>query len=422
MLPKTSIKNIQNIYNEFPKQFWTLITASFIDRLGGALLFPFFTLYVTEKFGVGMTQIGLLFGVFSVSAMIGGMLGGVLTDRFGRKITLILGLVASALSSVVMGLINTLDVFIIFAMVSGIFSEVGGPAHQAMVADLLPDKQRAQGFGIFRVVFNLAVAIGPAIGGLLASKSYLLLFICDAITSLITAIIVAISMHETKPEESGETKHESIGQTFRGYVEVLHDSTFMAFIAVGILMVLVYVQMNSTLPVYLRDFHGINARGFGYILSLNAGMVVLFQFYITRKIKDLSPMPMMAIGCVLYAIGFSMYGFFASYTAFLIAMVIITIGEMIVSPVSQALVAYLSPENMRGRYMALSGFNWMIGFAIGPLLAGLVIDYIDARWVWYGAGIIGLITAASYLLLQNKVASRQASKGEAPAEPVSPDT
>ncbi len=420
MLPKTSISNIKSIYNEFPKQFWTLIAASFIDRLGGALLFPFFTLYVTEKFGVGMTQIGLLFGVFSISGMIGGILGGVLTDRFGRKITLILGLVASALSSVVMGLINTLDVFIIFALVSGIFSEIGGPAHQAMVADLLPNKQRAQGFGIFRVVFNLAVAIGPAIGGLLASKSYLLLFICDAITSLITAIIVAVSMRETKPEESGETKHESIGQTFRGYIEVLHDSTFMAFIAVGILMVLVYVQMNSTLPVYLRDFHGINARGFGYILSLNAGMVVLFQFYITRKIKDLSPMPMMAIGCVLYAIGFSMYGFFASYTSFLIAMVIITIGEMIVSPVSQALVAFLSPENMRGRYMALSGFNWMIGFAIGPLLAGLVIDYIDARWVWYGAGIIGLITAVSYLLLQNKVASRIVSKGESTDDPVSP--
>ena len=96
------------IYDEYPRQFWVLIMGSFIDRLGGALLFPFFTLYITRKFGVGMTTVGVIFGVFSISSVVGSMFGGALSDRLGRKGLLLFGLVMSALSSLVMGSVNDL--------------------------------------------------------------------------------------------------------------------------------------------------------------------------------------------------------------------------------------------------------------------------------------------------------------------------
>jgi MFS family permease len=171
-------------------------------------------------------------------------------------------------------------------------------------------------------------------------------------------------------------------------------------------MIIVYVQMNSTLPVFLRDLHGISPLRFGYILSVNAGMVVLFQFWITRRISEKPAMVMMAIGTGFYLIGFSMYGFVAGFPLFLLAMIIITVGEMIVTPVAQAIVARLAPEDMRGRYMAMHGFSWTIPFAIGPLFAGYITDYIDPNWVWYASGIVSLLAIIGYLGLYLKSGAR----------------
>ncbi|HBA92292.1 MAG TPA: hypothetical protein DCZ08_11305, partial [Anaerolineaceae bacterium] len=158
----------------------------FIDRLGGALLFPFFSLYLTRKFQIDMTQVGLIFGLFAISSFIGSMVGGALTDRWGRKSILLFGLSMSGLSSVLMGVIDALPIFMVVTLVVGILSDVAGPAYQSLVADLLPEEKRAQGFGILRVVANLAVVIGPLVGGFLAARSYLILFITDATTSVIT--------------------------------------------------------------------------------------------------------------------------------------------------------------------------------------------------------------------------------------------
>ncbi len=394
------IQNLKNLYNEYPKQFWVLISATFIDRLGGALLFPFFSLYITRKFGVGMTEVGVLFGIYAISGVLSSVIGGALTDRMGRKGLLLFGLVMSALSALLMGIVNEFILFIVVTVVVGLLADVGFPAQQAMIADLLPEEKRTEGFGVLRVVANLAVTFGPMIGGFLAARSYLLLFILDAIASLTTAVILYFTLRETHQPTAAEEEQESMLQTFSGYFQVLRDSAFTWFMVASMLSVLVYMQMNTTLSVYLRDVHNVPEQGYGYILSLNAAMVVLFQFPITRRISKYRPMSIMVIGTLFYAFGFGMYGFVSIFAMFLVAMVIITIGEMLVSPVSQAIVARLAPEDMRGRYMATYGFSWIIPAAIGPLFAGVVMDNLDPRWVWYAAGIIGLIAAGAFYLLE----------------------
>jgi MFS family permease len=392
-------ERLGKVYAEYPRAFWTLVTVTFIDRLGGALLFPFFALYITSKFGVGMTEVGILFALFSVSGFIGVLLGGALSDRLGRKGMVIFSLISTSVSSVIMGLVDSLTAFFMLALVVGIFTDAGHPAYQAMVADLLPEEKRAEGFGIIRVVFNLSVAIGPAIGGFLASRSYLALFITDAIISLISAFIIWRAMPETKPEPEHDHVPESMMSTFRGYGKVMRNTLFLLFITAGVLSGFAYMNMNTTLGVYLRDSHGIPESGYGFILSLNAAMVVLFQFWITRRIRSFAPMIVMAVGTLLYAIGFAMYGFVSTYVLFLMAMVVITIGEMLIAPVSQAQVARFAPADMRGRYMAIAGFSFGIPYAIGPLLAGFLLDNTQPEVLWWAAGIVGLLSVMVYLQL-----------------------
>jgi len=409
------LENARSLYNEYPRTFWTLIVITFVDRVGGAMLFPFFALYLTNKFNIGMTKVGVLFAAFSISSFIGSMLGGALTDKFGRKGIIIFGLIASSLSTLLMGIVNAYEAFFFIAIFVGVLADTSGPARQAMIADILPEEKRPQGYGIFRVAFNLSVVIGPAIGGILAARSYLLLFITDAVVSLITAALVFRFIPETKPEASPDQPQESVAGSFSGYLRVMRDGAFMLFLGASILMALVYMNMNTTLGVYLRDSHGIPEAGYGWLLSLNAAMVVLFQFPITRRIENAPPFIMMAVGMILYAIGFAMYGFVSVYALFMLAMVIITIGEMIIAPVGQALVAKFSPEDMRGRYMAVFGFSWAIPFAVGPYLAGLVLDNYDPNWLWYIAGFVGVLATLAYLALHRRMQSQEQENEIQPA-------
>ena len=396
---------------------WVLVAVGFVDGIGGTLLFPYFSLYITHKFSVGMTEAGLLLGIFSITGLIGSMVGGALTDKFGRKSIMLFGLVFSAVSALSMGLVNNLTAFYLLAVVVGLLSNVGGPANQAMIADILPEKQRATGFGIMRVAGNFTWIIGPTIGGLVASHSYLALFIIDTVFSLITAALVFKFIQETKPETPEGHVQESFGQTMRGYLLVLKNKLYLAFILVSILMLLVYTQMYSTLSVFMRDYRGIDPQGYGLTLSISAVLVIVAQFWVTRKTKDYSPMLMMAAGTFFYMIGFTMFGFIKPLWLFIVAVLIITVGEMIVVPTGQALVARFAPEDMRGRYMATYGLAWTIPQTIGPTAAGVILDNYNPNWVWYLGGIISAIAIFGFILLHRHISLSQSSNRETESIP-----
>lgn len=397
------LNKITATYHEYPRTFWMMILVNFIDRLGGSLLFPFFALYLTKRFNVGMTEVGVLFAVFFISGFIGAFPGGALTDRFGRRGIIIFSLLATSLSTLLMGFVDTFQLFIIVAFVSGIFTDVGGPAYEAVFMDVLPEEKRASGFGIRRVAFNLAIVAGPAIGGFIAARSYLALFIIDAIVSSLVALLVFYLIPETKPALAEGAKQESTAETFIGYLSVLRDGRFMAFVGACLLAWLVYMNMNTTLGVYLRDSHGVQESGYGWLISLNAAMVVLMQFPITRRIEKRPPMLMMALGTMFIAVGLGMYGIVATYWLFAVAMAILTIGEMVTVPIANAVVASFAPEDMRGRYNFIYGNSWGLSFAIGPYFAGLIMDNYDPDLLWYACAVIGLISVLTFLWLHWRV-------------------
>jgi MFS family permease len=395
--------NLNKIYHEFPRRFWVVVAVSFIDRIGGTLLFPFFALYITQRFGVGMTQAGVVLGMFSVFSLLGGMFGGALTDRFGRRRLILFGLIFSALSTLSLGLVNDYALLLPVAAVIGLLADVAGPAHQAMIADILPEEKRQEGFGILRVVANISWIIGPVIGGFVADRSFFALFVIDAIISCIVAVLFYILIPETKPEPHPDAEHETLLQTFGGYRRALQDYSFVAFILASILMGLVYQQMYHTLSVYLRDVHGISPQGYGVLLTFSAVTVILFQFWTTRVIKTRPPFLMMALGVIFYAIGFGMFALVTLYLLFGAAIVVITIGEMIVMPTSSALAAHFAPEEMRGRYMAVFGLTYLVPSIFGPAAAGFILDNYNPNLVWVLGSILCVVSALCFYALHARL-------------------
>ena len=177
------LTRLRRTYAEFPRLFWIIVLTLFIDSIGSTLLFPFFALYITQKFGVGMTQAGILLGMSSLFGLIGSMVGGALTDTFARRRLILFGLVFSALSSLLFGFAADVRTLYILVVVVGLLSRISIPAQDAMMADILPEAKRPEAFGITRAVGNFSWIIGTALGGLIAARSFLALFLLDAVLS-----------------------------------------------------------------------------------------------------------------------------------------------------------------------------------------------------------------------------------------------
>lgn len=408
------------VYHDYPRLFWVVVGISFVDRVGGTMLFPFFALYITQKFDVGMMQAGFLLGMMSLFGLFGGMIGGALTDRLGRKALILFGLIFSALSTLTFGLVTEISMMYPLVIIVGLIGNISHPAHDAMIADILPEQKRQEGFGILRVVGNLAWIIGPVIGGFVAGNfDFFYLFVIDAVISCIVAALFFRMLPETKPQAKHEEgaphpEPESMGQTVLGYFKVFRDFAFLAFIVANMLMLLVYQQMYGTLSVFLRDVHGLDPQNYGILMTFSAITVVIFQFSVSRWLRNKPPFLMMGLGSIFFMLGFSMFGFVTVYALFGFALVVITIGEMIVFPVSQGLAANFAPEAMRGRYMAVFGLSWAIPQTVGMGAAGYILDNFNPYLLWYIGGGLAALSALSYYVLHLRLHKQERFARRAP--------
>jgi MFS family permease len=402
-------EKIQKTYNDFPRLFWVVVLTRFIDALGDTLLYPFFALYVTQKLGVGMTEAGLLLGTKSLFALFGSTVGGALADRFGRRNVILFGLVLSALTSLSLGVVDNIRLMFPLVIIVGLFASVANPAHEAMLADILPEAKRQEGYGILRVVFNYAWIFGTAAGGLIATRSFLALFIIDGVISCIVAAILFRLLPETKPKPREDVPHqeETLWQTLKGYRVVLRDLAFLGFVVAGMFALIVYIQQYASLAVYLRDVHGIDSRGYGIILSVTGLQVVLFQFWISRRIRLRPPFLMMALGAVVFAVGVFLYGIVTGFVMFVLAAIIVCFGEMVYFPTSQVVTAGFAPKNMRGRYMAVAGYIVSIPNILGPAAAGYILDNFNPDLLWVLGGILCLGSALGYFALHNRLGEQE---------------
>lgn len=391
-------------FKTFPPQLWLLCLGALLTSIGNAAVFPFFTVYLNQKLGASMTLVGALLSLNSFLSLFSQTIGGELADRWGRKSTILLGLATGAVVWLWMGTVRSIVAIIPVLIAAGLIGNLSGPATQSMIADLIPSERRTEAYSLQRIAVNLGFAIGPAIGGFIATRSYVLLFISAAVLVLIVAFIFALFIRETKPE--GEPILAVDPQNGNGYKAVLKDRLFMAFCLLSILSMLGYAQIMTTLPVYMKKWHNISEAYFGTLMSINGGMIVLLQFPIARLVEPFNKAISLAVGSLIYAFGFTMVGFSGAFYLFAISMAVITLGELVIAPVSTAFTADLAPEHLRGRYMGVSGLTWGISFALGALVGGAAMDRIDPRFIWFGSGVLSALAGIGFIVIKQFVKRR----------------
>jgi MFS family permease len=232
-----------------------------------------------------------------------------------------------------------------------------------------------------------------------AARSVLAIFVIDAIVRGLVAILVWRLVQETKPGKAKSVPEQGLLEVFSGYSTVLRDGAFLAFLAASVTMMVVYLQMYGSLSVFLSRTHGVDARGYGYLLTMSAVTVVLLQFGTSRMLRGRPPFLLMAAGTGLYMVGFGMFGLFSRYAWFVVAIIVVTFGEMVVMPTSQALAAGFAPEQLRGRYMATFGLSWSLPATVAPGAAGFILDNFNPNLLWHAGAALCAVSAASFVAL-----------------------
>lgn len=401
------VGRLQSLVAEFPRQFWILFGGTLINSLGSGMVFPFLTLYLHQRLNLSMTLVGFALTLWAGSQLVGQLVGGALTDQFGRRRLMVFSLLSSAIFLPFFGLADSFISAAGVAVLLGFTGAMYQPARDAMVADLVGPDKRPQGYGLVRVVNNLGIAIGPAIGGFLASRSYMLTFTLSAAATFLFFLVTLMFIQETRPTVA--PARGGTGPIPGNFLSILRDTPFVVFSAATTLVILASVQMMTVLPIYMKDQFGLGESFFGWVMTTNAGMVVLLQFPITRATEKLPRFPLIASGAFLYALGVSSVWIGSSFPHFVASMAVGTLGEMIVVPTATAVTADLAPQAMRGRYMSVLGLTWSLGFGLGPVLGGIISDQLAPRALWPLMGSAALAGALIYLVMTRWVPARAPS-------------
>jgi len=375
---------------------WILFVGTFINRFG-TFVMPFLVIYLTRS-GFSPAKAGLAVSAYGAGHLMASLVGGHLADRIGRRNTIAISMFGSAVVMVALSQARAFPVIIAFTLLAGMAAELYRPAAQALIGDLVKPEQRVAAFGMYRFAINLGFAFGPAVAGFLANRSFLYLFLGDAVTSLGYGIIALIALPHGQRTHASEEKS---GEAFR---DAMRNRPFVLFLLSTLCVTWIEFQTHSTLPLYVQD-QGFTPAVYGMLISLNGIMIVLFELAITAWTQRFQPQPLIALGYGLSAIGFALTGFAHTIPVFAMTVVVWTVGEMIYAPVTGAFVANLAPEHYRGRYNGLWVMTWSIGMLMGPSL-GTLIYQRNPTVLWLTCGTVGVAGAALALVKPRTATSR----------------
>jgi MFS family permease len=388
------MSRIRNTIAEYPFQFWILFCQRFIGSTGGSLVWPFLTVYLRQRLGIPLTTVGFLFAISSGVGLFSQAIWGPVVDRYGRKVAMVAGLSNEIVVMMGFALLGSLEAYAILIAMSGLIEPASRIGSDAMIADLIEEEKRPGAYALLRMVSNAGVAMGPAVGGFLAATSYLLTFSTAAIAATIALLLVILLVKETRPEVVEAMQAERAGG---GYLHIFRDLRFIAFCLASILLWMAYEPFMQLMPVYMKEGFSIPESGFGLIMTVNALMVVFFQFAVTRVTERYRDAYVMAAGAFWTGLGGLAAALSNNVWLFLVSMVILTVGELIWAPTSISYVARVAPIDMRGRYMGVYGMMGGIGWGVGPIASGYVYDHIAPVAVWYL--VLGLATLGTVAFL-----------------------
>ncbi|AQZ62692.1 major facilitator superfamily MFS_1 transporter [[Actinomadura] parvosata subsp. kistnae] len=381
------------VFQGLPKVYWLLFSGQLVNRFGGVVL-PFLVFYLTGR-GYAAAQIAAVVSAYGLGGLGGQPLGGYLADRFGRRATLIGGLLATATCLILIAAAGNLTWLIASALAMGLAGDVYRPAAAALVAETTPPHLRAQAFGLMHWAVNVGTAAAGAVAGLLLAHGFWLLVVLDVATSLAFAVLVAAGIprgHDKRAARPART----------GYAIAARDRVLMAALAFLLLGLILYAQASYALPLALAA-GGLPPSLYGLLITVNGAIVVIFQPLLVSWLSRLPRLPVLGASMAVVGLGLALTGLATRPWHYVATVVLWSIGEIGMAGFEAALIADLTPEGAHGTYQALYGWTTAIARFAGPAIGAVLFP---AGMLWWACAATGVACAVLAAVLMPAVARR----------------
>lgn len=392
------------VYRGLPLGVWLQAAAGLINR-SGTMVLPFFALYLTRDRGLGTAQAGQLLGLYGLGGIAGSYVGGWLCDRWGAVRVEVVTLLLFGAGLLAIPAIHDLRLLAVAMPLLALVGEGFRPALLTAVGEESPPELRSRSMALVRFAINLGMSVGPAVGGLLASYSYLWLFVADAGTCWLAAIFLVVVV---LPRASG-----------RGRVAMpagiaprspWADRPFLAFMLLVMVQATVFFQLLGTFPLYLREVLHLEEARIGAAIGVNAAVITFVEMPLVKAAEAFPPIRLIALGAALVCLGFGLLPLAAGLPAVVATVLVWTLGEMLSMPQTNALVSRRAGA-AAGRYRGVYTLAWAIAFVIAPAVG----TEVYARWgggvVWIGCAALALPLALGFLAV-----GRHLDRGDAAVE------
>ena len=369
-------------YAGLDRRIWTLAAVRGANTMGLSLVLAFMGLYLVTQRGVSGLHYGLIYFTANICQAMTSTWAGQLSDRLGRRRLMVSTLIGRALVIAALGALVLIHapVALLAAVIIVSASLRGGfePVASAVIADLASPADRVAAFGLQRMGINLGWAVGPALGGLLASViDYGLVFFCAVIPLFISAVVTA-RLREP-PRAAGASPAADRISLRAALTEASSRGELMLLLLCALVFSTVHIQLFATLGLYAKGELGLDEAHIGLLYTINGVLVILLQVPAIAVIRRLSPDRALVTGCLIYSTAFLWIGAADGVGLVILAIVTATAGEVILTPAQESTVADLSDPTRLGRAFGLYGTMQMIGVAFAPLVGGIIYDHLRDR-------------------------------------------
>ncbi|HET6876719.1 MAG TPA: MFS transporter [Jatrophihabitans sp.] len=385
-----------------PAGFWWLWLGTLINRTG-TFIEPFFVLYLTGPRHVSAQTAGLVLTVWGAGSLLSQPIGGVLTDRFGRRTTLGISLTVTAGTLFALSFARSLALIGVLVLLLGVVADMYRPASSAAVADLVAEPDRPRAYALLFWAINLGFSVASVSAGLLLHLGFGVLFVLDAATTLAFGLLALHFVPETRVARGAERPARMLDPLllFRA------DRMLLGATLIVLVYAILYAQVGVALPLAIRHA-GLSSSVYGYVVAINGVLIVIGQPLTLRLLDRLPRRITLPGGMALVGIGLAATGLCTRPWQFAVTVAVWTIGEIGTAGAFQALIASLAPAHMRGRYAGSLGLAWGASGLLAPSLGASGFAASPGA-LWLGCLAVGLLAAAGQVKLLSALDRRRAS-------------
>ncbi len=394
MLNKT-VNLYKNAYTGLTRRMWLLAVVMFINR-SGTMVLPFMTLYI-KQIGFSTKQAGFVVAIYGLGSLVGAFIGGKISDRFGFYYTQFFALLCGGILFITLGQMNSYLSICVCTFFLSMVNESFRPANATAIAHYSTVQNRTQSFSVIRLAINLGWGFGGALGGVLASINYHLLFWVDGFTNISAAFLLIWLLPKVSMAQQQNLTTEKANPVKAP--PAYADKKFLYFIGLQVLFAFCFFQLFTTIPLFFKEGLLIDEFWIGILMSLNGILIALFEMVIVFKLEGLRPyLKLMTYGTVIMAISFFVLNitFMNGFLVAILATLIITIAEMIAMPFMNSYYISRSSEGNRGQYAAYYTMAWSAAQVLGSTSGTQIAYAAGFNNLWWIIGTLCLLTSLGY--------------------------